>query len=126
MTLAPGTDRIESERLLLRRITGDDCDFFARLHAMPQARRYLGNGRPYSTEESRAWIEGMLATYENLNLGQLAVVRKSDGELIGRWGLSDLVVEANVAPGTIPRGCFRRAQAPAGIELINARPRLCA
>lgn len=120
MTLTPGTDRIESERLVLRRITGDDYDFFARLHAMPEVRRYLGNGRPYSTEESRAWIEGMLATYESLNLSQLAVVRKSDGELIGRCGLSDLVVEANVAPGRIPRGWFRRAQAPAGIELIYA------
>ena len=120
MTLASGADRIESERLVLRRITRDDYDFFARIHAMPEVRRYIGNGRPHSAEESRAWIERMLATYESLNLGQLAVVRKSDGQLIGRCGLSDLVVEANAAPGTIPRGWFQRAQVPARIELIHA------
>jgi len=120
MTLPSGADRIESERLVLRRITRDDYDFFARIHAMPEVRRYIGNGRPHSAEESRAWIERMLATYESLNLGQLAVVRKSDGQLIGRCGLSDLVVEANAAPGTIPRGWFQRAQVPARIELIHA------
>jgi len=119
MTLALGTDRIKSERLLLRRITRDDYDFFARIHAMPEVRRYLGDGRPYSAEDSRAWIERLLATYQNLNLGQLAVERKSDGQLIGRCGLNDLVVEANAAPGTIARGWFRREQAPAGIELID-------
>lgn len=120
MTLAPGTDRIESERLVLRRITRDDYDFFARIHAMPEVGRYIGPGRPRSAEESRALIEGTLATYGSLNLGQLAVIRKSDGELIGRCGLSDLVVEANAAPGTIPRGWFQREQAPASIELIEA------
>jgi hypothetical protein len=35
MTLERGTDRIESERLILRRITEDDLEFFARLHADP-------------------------------------------------------------------------------------------
>jgi RimJ/RimL family protein N-acetyltransferase len=118
MTLAPGADRIESERLVLRRMTRDDYDFFARIHAMPEVRRYLGDGRLHSAEESRAWIENMVATYESSTLGPLAVVRKLDGQLIGRCGLSELVVEANAAPGTIPRGWFQRAQAPAGIELV--------
>jgi RimJ/RimL family protein N-acetyltransferase len=120
MTLAPGADLIESERLVLRRITRDDHDFFARIHAMPEVRRYLGNGRPQSAEESRVWVERMLATYARTNLGQLAVVRKADGQLIGRCGLSELVLEAKAAPGTIRRGWFQRAQAPAGIELIPA------
>jgi len=116
MTLAPDTDRLESERLLLRRITRDDYDFFARLHATPEVRRYIGNGQPQGAEESRAWIE-RVAMYQRVNLGFLAVVRKSDGRLIGRCGLSELVVEAKAAPGTIPRGWFQRAQAPAGTEL---------
>ena len=118
MTLASDTDRIESERLLLRRITRDDYDFFARLHAMPEVRRYLGNGQPQSAEESRVWVE-RVAMYERVNLGLLAVVRKSDGRLIGRCGLSELVVDANAAPGTIPRGWFQRAQAPAGTQLLD-------
>ena len=120
MTLAPDADRLESDRLVLRRITHDDHAFFARIHAMPEVRQYIGNGQPYSAEESRRWIERILASYKSPNLGQLAVVRKSDGQLIGRCGLSELVVEANAAPGTIPRGWFQRAEAPPGIELIDA------
>ena len=118
MTLAPGTDRIESERLLLRRITRDDYEFFARLHASPEVRRYIGNGRPQPAEESRAWVE-RVAMYLRPNLGFLAVVRKSDGRLIGRCGLSELVVDAKAAPGTIPRAWFQRAQAPYGTELLE-------
>jgi RimJ/RimL family protein N-acetyltransferase len=118
MTLAPGTDRIESERLLLRRITRDDYEFFARLHASPEVRRYIGNGRPQPAEESRAWVE-RVAMYLRPNLGFLAVVRKSDGRLIGRCGLSELVVDAKAAPGTIPRAWFQRAQAPHGTEILE-------
>ena len=110
------TDRIESERLVLRRITRDDYEFFARLHANSEVVRYIMSGQPRSAEESRAWVE-RAAMYSRSNLGFLAVVRKSDRRLIGRCGLSELVVEAKAAPGTLPRGWFQRAQAPAGTEL---------
>src|SRR5215472_2223075 len=124
MTLVPGTDRIESERLVLRRITRDDSEFFVRLHASVEVRRYIGNGRPAPAAESRAWVE-RVAMYARPNLGFLAVVRKSDGRLIGRCGLSELVVDAKAAPrhgpasvvstGTGP-GCYRASR--------NPRPRL--
>ena len=38
MTLAHGTDRLESSRLVLRRITPSDLPFFARIHALPGGR----------------------------------------------------------------------------------------
>jgi hypothetical protein len=50
--------------------------------------------------------------YLRPNLGFLAVVRKSDGRLIGRCGLSELVVDAKAAPGTIRRAWFQCSQAP--------------
>jgi [ribosomal protein S5]-alanine N-acetyltransferase len=118
MTLASGTDRLESERLLLRRITRDDYDFFARLHATPEVVRYIMNGQPRSAEESRIWVD-RVAMYPRVNLGPLAVVRKSDGRVLGRCGLSELVVDAHAAPGAIPRAWFQRAQAPAGTELLE-------
>ena len=118
MTLAAGTDRIESERLLLRRITRDDYEFFARLHATLEVVRYIMNGQPRSAEESRAWVD-RAAMYPRANLGFLAVVRKSDGRMIGRCGLSELVVEAMAAPGAIRRGWFQRAQAPTDVELLE-------
>ena len=36
MTLAHGTDRLESARLVLRRVAPDDLPFFTGLHALPE------------------------------------------------------------------------------------------
>ena len=121
MTLARATDRIESSRLVLRRIAPADLPFFTRIHAIPDVVRYTGHGRPRSPEETQAWLQSTLQGYEELELGQLAVVRKSDGVLLGRCGLSDLVVDAHPAAGTIPRAWFGRSQAPPGLALIQER-----
>jgi ribosomal-protein-alanine N-acetyltransferase len=118
MTLARSTDRIESTRLVLRRIAADDLPFFTRIHATADVVRYPGHGRPRSAEETQAWLQSTLSSYHGLELGQLAVVRKADGVLLGRCGMSDLVIEAQPAPGTLPRAWFGRAQAPASLPLI--------
>jgi RimJ/RimL family protein N-acetyltransferase len=118
MTLAHGTDRLESSRLVLRRIAPDDLPFFTRIHALPEVARYLyPGGRPRSPEESVAWLQATLASYEQLGIGYLAVLRKEDGALIGRCGLTDLAVESAAAEHGIRRGWFGRAQAPAGVAL---------
>ena len=117
MTLARGTDRIESARLTLRRIDPVDFDFFVRLNADPEVVRYLPFGKPRSPEQSLAWLQSVLLSYEAFGLGQLAVLRKSDGELIGRCGLSDLAVEARVSELAVPRGWYQRTDAPAGTEI---------
>ena len=118
MTLAHGTDRLESARLVLRRIAADDLPFFTRLHALPEVTQYLyPGGRPRSPEEAARWLQGTLASYEQLVLGPLAVLRKEDGALIGRCGLTDLVVESAIPEHGIRKGWFGRAQAPAGVAL---------
>lgn len=99
MTLAHGTDRLESARLVLRRIAPDDLPFFTRIHALPEV------------------AQATLASSEQLALGHLAVLRKEDGALIGRCGLTDLAVESAAAEHGIRRGWFGRAQAPAGLAL---------
>ena len=121
MTLARGTNRIESERLTLRRINQDDFEFFVRLHADPDVARYLSHGKPRSSQESLAWFQSVLQTYQDFALGQLAVLRKSDGVLIGRCGLSDLAVEARAGVAAVPRGWFQRSEAPAGAEIVFER-----
>lgn len=121
MTLARGIDRIESARLVLRRIAPSDLPFFTRIHAIPEVVRYTGHGLPRSPEETAAWLQSTLASYEELQLGQLAVVRKADGALLGRCGLSDLVIESAAAAGAIPRAWFGRALAPAGLAVIQER-----
>ena len=119
MTLARATDRIESTRLVLRRITPSDLPFFTRIHSVADVVRYTGHGRPRSAEETQQWVHATIASYEELQLGQLAVLRKADGALLGRCGLSDMVLEANPASLAIRRGWFGHAQAPAGLAVIQ-------
>lgn len=118
MTLARGTDRIESERLIFRRIEPADFEFFARIHADPIVARYLGNGTPRSVQETRALLETFFQTYESLELGPLAVLRKSDGALIGRCGLSDMALEVNTESGKLPRVWYQRSQIPPDANAI--------
>jgi [ribosomal protein S5]-alanine N-acetyltransferase len=118
MTLARGSDWLESARLVLRRATRDDLPFFTRLHALPEVARYLyPQGRPRSPEEVITWLGATLASYERLALGHLAVVRKADGVLIGRCGLTDLVIESATLDHRIRRAWFGRAAAPAELSL---------
>ena len=118
MTLAHHTDRIESERLIFRRIEPADFEFFARIHADPIVARYLGNGNPRSIQETRELLERYYETYKSLQLGPLAVLRKSDGVLIGRCGLSDMALEVNTASGKLPRVWYQRSQVPSDTSVI--------
>jgi RimJ/RimL family protein N-acetyltransferase len=120
MTLALGTRLIESDRLVLRRVTPEDFDFFARIHADPEVARYISHGRPRSHEESRGWFDMTLSTYQALGLGQLAVVRRDDGVLLGRCGLSDLAVESR-ADGAVRRSWWLRSQVPNDVAVAFER-----
>ena len=118
MTLARRSARIESGRLTLRRIEQDDFDFFIELHADAEVAQFLPHGRPRSPQESLAWLQSVLRSYEDFGLGQLAVLRKSDGMLIGRCGLSDLAVEVRASVAAVPRGWYQRAEAPPDAEVV--------
>jgi RimJ/RimL family protein N-acetyltransferase len=118
MTLAHNTDQLESARLVLRRIAPADLPFFTRVHALPDVAQHLYvEGRPRLPEETAAWLEGTLASYRQRALGHIAVVRKEDGALIGRCGLTELVGESVASEGGIRRGWFGREKAPAGVAL---------
>ena len=116
MTLAHSTDRLESARLVLRRVGPDDLPFFTRILALPEVAQYLWT-RPRSPEETAAWLHGTLASYERHARGHLAVVHKEDGALIGRCGLTELVVESAALEHGIRKGWFGREGAPAGVAL---------
>jgi RimJ/RimL family protein N-acetyltransferase len=118
MTLAHDTDRIESERTIFPRIEQADFEFFARIHADPSFARYLGNGRARSIQETIALLETFYETYKSLELGPLAVLRKSDGVLIGRCGLSDMALEVNTVSGQLPRVWYQRSQVPSDTNVI--------
>src|SRR4029077_3018854 len=118
MPRARGTDRLESARLVLRRVAPDDLPFFTRIHALPEVARYLyPEGRPRSPEEVAVWLRYTLESYEQHALGYLAVLRKDDGALIGRCGLMELVVESAPPEHGIRRGWFGREGTPACVAL---------
>jgi RimJ/RimL family protein N-acetyltransferase len=118
LTLPHGTDRLESPRLVLRRMRPDDLPFYTRIHALPEVARYLWpEGRPRSPEQTKAWLEGTIARYEELALGYLAVVRKDDGALIGRCGLMEMVVESAIPERGIRKGWFTLTGVPTDVQL---------
>ena len=112
MTLASGDALIETPRLTLRRLRPDDLAFITRIHSDARVRRYLGSGLPLSAKESRAFLDNILASYERIALGQLAVVRRSDGETIGRCGLSYMEIELPPHELPQPRAYTRPGAAP--------------
>lgn len=116
MTLLPGTDHIETERLILRRIDEDDLNFLIAIHADPEVARYIGLGVPRSPAETEQWLADVLQGYAHANLGPLLVTRKADGKRLGRAGLCDSVVETTPRPGHLRRMWFFSAHVPEGVE----------
>ena len=78
--------RLGTERLLLRPLSPDDVDALAAFYADPEVMRYMG-GRALGRKESEESITRMIRWFEADGFGQLAVVRKQDGELLGRCGI---------------------------------------
>ncbi len=118
MTLTKGIGRLESARLLLRRIRPDNLPFFTRLHALPEVAQVLyPEGRPRTPEETAAWLQRTLVSYEEFSLGHLAVERKIDGMVVGRCGLTELVVETAIREHGLRKGWFGRERIPAGLAL---------
>ena len=121
MTLARHDDTIETDRLVLRRMTEADLPFYTRIHSDPEVARYIGPGRPRTVEETRRWFDLIIETYERFGLGQLAVVRKADGALVGRCGTSFLEVGPSPPGGGDPPGYFTLGEAPAGMATTLER-----
>jgi len=118
MTLTHCADRLETVRLVLRRVALSDLSFFTRLHASPNVAQGLyPEGRPRTPEETATWLQRTHASYEEFSLGHLAVQRKADGALIGRCGLTGLVVETATPEHGLRKGWFGRERAPVGLTL---------
>jgi len=60
MTLAHGTDRLESDRLVLRRVTPDDLPFYTRLRT-PESRGASVSRRPAALARRDESMDGVHA-----------------------------------------------------------------
>jgi ribosomal-protein-alanine N-acetyltransferase len=78
---------LETERLVLRRLTMDDLDPLAALYRDPEVRRYFPDGtRTYEqTREELEWV--IEVYYGRYGYGLWATILKETGAFIGRCGL---------------------------------------
>ena len=91
--------QLETQRLLLRPLTLEDLPFFVDLHLDPKVVLYLGgDGSPRSPEVTRSWLDTMLRWYRDDGVGAFAVLRRDNGQLIGRCGLS--IFEVDLQPSS--------------------------
>jgi RimJ/RimL family protein N-acetyltransferase len=114
MSLLSSDQSLETERLLLRRISREDFPFYARIHADPDVARYLAHGKPRSLQETTDWLAHVLDAYRELELGQIAITRKSDGALLGRCGVSHLEIDLQRQPNGAYLGYYYPNRAPKG------------
>ncbi len=78
------TWRLETERLRLRPLTGDDLDAFEPVVSDPVAMRFYA--APFGRDETRAWLEAVQGRYARDGYGLLGVEEKATGGLIGDCG----------------------------------------
>jgi RimJ/RimL family protein N-acetyltransferase len=80
---------LETERLILRRLTHDDLDAIAELDADPAVMRYITGGVPTSRDEIRDdYLPSWLAYYERGDrYGFWAALEKGTGEFLGWFHL---------------------------------------
>jgi RimJ/RimL family protein N-acetyltransferase len=80
---------LETERLVLRRLTPDDVDRLVELDSDPEVMRFLTGGKPTPREViDNEVLPRLLGLYERFGgMGVWAAIEKSTGEFIGGFAL---------------------------------------
>ena len=79
---------LETERLVLRRLSADDAEFILELLNQPSFLRYIGDKGVRNTEDAIRYIQtGPVASYDRFGFGLYLVELKETGVSIGMCGL---------------------------------------
>jgi RimJ/RimL family protein N-acetyltransferase len=79
---------LETDRLILRRLSDGDAEFILRLVNEPSWLRYIGNRGVRNLEDARAYIlKGPVEMYSRLGFGLYLVELKAEGVPVGICGL---------------------------------------
>ncbi|MDT0554575.1 GNAT family N-acetyltransferase [Patiriisocius hiemis] len=81
---------IETERLLLQKISLDDKEEMLRLHSNPEVQMYTGEPPVASIEEMEAAIHARIKDYKKYGYGRWATFIKNEMQFIGWAGLAYL------------------------------------
>ena len=80
---------IETERLLLRRLSMADVDGLVELYSDPEVRRYIHVPDGYGREQAIARVEADAREWDDLGHRFLAVVERDTGRFLGRAAVYD-------------------------------------
>jgi [ribosomal protein S5]-alanine N-acetyltransferase len=79
---------LETDRLVLRRLTTDDAEFILELLNEPSYLRYIGDKRVRTLDDARGYLlKGPMDSYERFGFGLYMVLLKESGVPIGLCGL---------------------------------------
>ena len=79
---------VETERLVLRKLSTDDAEFIVELLNQPSFLRYIGDKEVRNNGDAVRYIQtGPVASYERFGFGLYLVELKESGESIGMCGL---------------------------------------
>jgi RimJ/RimL family protein N-acetyltransferase len=90
---------IETERLLMRPLTADDLPTLVRFRADDEVSRYIGGVAMQQPEMVARRLRFYLECHERHGFGMSAIIRKSDGEMIGWGGLQPLEESGEIEIG---------------------------
>jgi RimJ/RimL family protein N-acetyltransferase len=83
-------ERLETDRVIMRRLTTDDAGFMLDLLNQPSFHRFIGDRGVRTVDEARTYIEERaIAGYEKNGFGPFAVALKENGIPIGIVSLLD-------------------------------------
>jgi RimJ/RimL family protein N-acetyltransferase len=89
-TMKMSIKELETPRLRLREFTPGDVEQLCPIFGKAAVTRFIGDGLPASTEQTKFALDSMLRHYDLHGFGRLAAVEKSTGNLIGYGGLRSL------------------------------------
>jgi len=90
---------IETTRLILRPFAYDDLDALAEINRDPQVIRFIGDGKPQSSEKSATRLNEYLEHERRHAFGFWAAVEKTTREMVGFCGLQFLENSGEVEVG---------------------------
>ena len=116
---------LETDRLILRRLTLEDAPFIYELVNEPSWLRFIGDRGVRTLDDARAYIrKGPIAMYETFGFGLYAIQRKPDGAPMGLCGLikRDFLTDFDLGFAFLPsfRGQGYAREAAAAV-LIHAK-----
>jgi RimJ/RimL family protein N-acetyltransferase len=97
---------LETDRLVLRRLSLDDAPFILELVNEPSWLQYIGDKGVRTPEDARKYLrEGPMAMYQRSGFGLYRVERKDDGEPMGMCGLikRDTLPDVDIGFAFLPR-----------------------